>query len=860
MSFIIDKIKKELGREEEEEEGFQGMNYEVGNTSGLDVGQIPTPLDRRVGSQAQLGGSVMEVKIANPSTFQIEKPELVSVIEQLGIDISLHSDPNTGYCSPYKTGGARGRGFEPTHDYFTRYLQELARFKNEVDQRDDLTFNIKRINPHASTSILPSLNERRAGDVGLDPFGLEIADLDYQAFQNRSESRRNIYKNPEFLKKFYKVFVTDELGADEYRYFDGFYASFSRKFDKAWRKRQNEVANEIYYNRTGTNSGSQLQEKAEVISVASRGDSAIITTWLEIIAGIDEQFEPIDLPPTLQGILNEERINNLEELDNVFSSISNGRYRISQLRSLPELFYFIDNQQIHRAASAGQIKEAIQQEEEFQSAVKDSFKGVLGDALDNLWTDDPDDSEDVKVSMIPVQSKIGALVNQLEIPQNKIQELAFERNKEEIRDNIAEMFGRKKEYFVEPSDEDEEEWKNRWFNFMQRFASQFEQALWRESNLFYRILPCWMSSSDYESEDHKGWDAPKFIWWATVERRWGDKVDIDLENPEEYLEKLENSREFKMDVAAASAACYMWGHFTQKDSEFRIRNDKFLGDLDENCTWAEWMNRFGIGVNMEAMAGSPQELFKLWRPKDIAVAARAINMTADRMFEEKEIEWNDELYGAIAKFTIDMEHVASLGADPEQEMKLFIKQEEELADSDYDLGIDKEKPLADILRMVHLMKAGVESQQGTRHGPFMRGEKTLYRWLYMMVEAGFTQTGEDGETAYVMYEQADEKAETTYMARISMDMIQLGITPDEVDPKNVDPGKENYKDEREALIARFFRMDNASYEMEWAKIEEHAFDPLKGLLQSEDFDHTWSSRAAMDQGFSMRDWPNEEYR
>ncbi|PSG99651.1 MAG: hypothetical protein BRC28_03610, partial [Nanohaloarchaea archaeon SW_4_43_9] len=156
-------------------------------------------------------------------------------------------------------------------------------------------------------------------------------------------------------------------------------------------------------------------------------------------------------------------------------------------------------------------------------------------------------------------------------------------------------------------------------------------------------------------------------------------------------------------------------------------------------------------------------------------------------------------------------------------------------------------------------KPGVESQQGTYHGPFRRGDKQLYTWIYRLVEDGFARN--KVEKASLMYEQGEEKESTIYTARIAMNMIELGIGPEEVTVDNVDPSKEEYRDEREALIARFFGIDKANYSKEWTKIEEHAFDPLEGLLEAEEFDYTYSSKASIEQGENRPgDYMGEEYR
>ncbi|MFB6193027.1 MAG: hypothetical protein ABEK00_02150, partial [Candidatus Nanohaloarchaea archaeon] len=201
MAFILDSLKERFGSEDEEEEGFSDLNYVIGNSSAMDVGEVPTPLDQRIGYAAQIGGKVMELQITTPSTFTIEREEMISTIDQLGIDVTLHSDMNAGYASAQKSG-REGYGYDTVQDYFTEYLQELGAFKKEVERRGNNgpLFNIGRINPHISTTPLPPLSERMETDVGVDPFGYTINEYDENARKQRNHRKQNIYKNPEFLK------------------------------------------------------------------------------------------------------------------------------------------------------------------------------------------------------------------------------------------------------------------------------------------------------------------------------------------------------------------------------------------------------------------------------------------------------------------------------------------------------------------------------------------------------------------------------------------------------------------------------------------------------------------------------------
>ena len=851
----MDKLKSH--EEEEQVQGFPDMNHVVGNTSGMDVGNIPTPLDQRVGDQAQIGGSVMEVQVYNPGTFSVEREELLNSINQLGIDISLHSDPNSGFTSAYKTRGQQATGYEAVHNYFTNYLNELAIFKREKENREELDFGITRINPHASTSPLPAQQERMASDVGLDPFGHEISELDQDDWERRSELGHNIFDNKEFLKRFYYTFVKRRTVDQLWRLFlgrQGVFTNYSAKFDRIFRDAQRQACDRFYDNVDDEteDDSDRLEAKIALVSSAGRADVGVQSAWLnQIEEELPETFDEVYRDSQSMFDQEEPETVDITSLSDVNEMLPMN-VRVTRIASLAEAVYRIENKQFE----GRQVGEILLDDEELEN-FKDVILKAIENRLDRTWEGPNGDK-----FLISVQGKIQALSNHLDIEGQRIYDLALHQEAEDFEsdddrdweiDEAAEEVISGNDDFFESGEEEE---RNRYREMLKTLLGNFEQMLWMESNLFYYIIPAWMKTSSYSSDWHKGWQAPEFIWEVLIHRKLGEEYDIDLKDPEKpggYFDALENE-EFRMDVAGAVGACYIWGHFTQNQSMFEIEGEEYVEDVEKtSCTWMEWMNRFGIGVNLEAMHGSPQQLLKVWRPKDIVAAVRAVNMTAREELEEIHPDLDD----CIAKFTIDMEHVASFGTDPWKQMKELIEQERDLADSSYDVMVDEGKPLAKILRNYHLMKPGLESQQGTRHGPFDRGDKTLYTWLYRLVEAGFARN--PGEVASVMYEQGDEKAETTYMARITMDMIELGVKPGEVDPVNVSTDGD-YGSRKEALIAKFFGIDESSTAAEWAKIEQHAFDPLKGLLEAEEFDFTYSGRAATDNGTRPAQWQNEEYR
>ncbi|WEL23725.1 hypothetical protein [Candidatus Nanohalovita haloferacivicina] len=893
MGFILDAVKKSFGNEgESNSDGYDDLNYMIGNSSAMDVGEVPTPLDQRIGYASQVGGSVMELQITNPSTFNLEGDEMIATIDQLGIDVTLHSDMNAGYASAQKSGQGEQYGYDTVEEYFTNYLQELAAFKKEVERRGngEPLFHIGRINPHISTSMLPPLEERMETDVGVDPFGFTTNDYDETSRKKRNHHSQNIYKNPGFLRNlYYTLFL--ETASYPFQFYQTF-ASYSDKFDRRWKEAQHKAAEQIF-----RDEAKDIEEKIGAVLVARSQDQGTGTNWREVLSNSDwempvfratkdasDDYDGLDrvrsmsLEDFMESMGNRPRLNFLD--DSVFEIRNTGQREIAGV-----IVKNLSDPDLHSDMDA--LMSDLEDEVDLDSVVSGVIE-ELDDLLLKLWEDTDDEDE----RYMTQEAKWAGLQSHLEVKQIRLLENAYQIGKQEygIEELAEDVFSGDDLSLFDAEDREgiDEEYMHE--DLVQRLINdeRFQREMWKESTIFYQIIPAWMAASSNDDHDaHKGWEAPEFIWEVLVEK-WEERDDIDIDveidlknvrngvyddNDDDtyhYMDLLEHSDEFRMDVAAATSACYAWAHFTQRKSHFNVRGRDLGLDSDEveeveneGWTWIDWMNRFGIGVNLESMNGSPQNKLRIFRSKDIAVAAHAINMTArQRLDEEGELGGLDHLSSEIderpAKFTIDMEHVASLGVDPEWDMERFIEQEKELASDYSELELDSDKPIAKTLRQYHLMDPGVEGQRGTHHGSFKRGNTLIYEWLHWFVENGFARN--PGERATILFELAEHKGESSYMMRLSMDMIALGVTPEELDPSNVNPG-ENYRSEKEALIARFFGMDRSSYDREWAKIEEHAFDPLDGLLQTEDFDNTSTGSGAIDQaGNRPMEWKSEEYK
>ena len=788
----MDKLKSDS---EDEDTGFEGMNYRVGNTTGMDVGREPGQLPRRIGSTAQKGGEVLEVLLQNPATFQVDRKEILNVINQLEVDVTFHGNTDLGYGAAYATR-AQGvqAGYNVVHRYYSRYLDQLASFSTEVKENPDLEFDVGYVNMHASTEQIPPLEEQIASDKSLDPFGQSITEV----IERKSP---NIYRNTEFMKLLFDYLVRENIDPIQLYSLFGEYSDW---FQRKWRDAREEVTNTLYF-----------QEESEV-----RGKSTLVET----AAGIDQGVGLIYREKIAEKELDEEVEIGDNSIDQLEEILSGGAARVRQASNT---VYEIENDKLNPNIS-----------------LSDNDKEVLLDALedifDKLWTGNGNDQG------LSFRAKASALTNRLDIQE---QDIADEADDESMKENARKVFAGVEDAYDEYY-EDDGDGKASYLELLERIIdrTQVGRQMEKESTVFYNIIPAWLTVADQEYENHPGYEAAKFIWDTIVE----DEYDIDFSEYSEVKEKLDKDRAFRLDITAAVAATYLWGHFTQKEDSFD--GDETNGiDSEDACTWIKWMNRHELKTNIEAMHGDPGNLLRLWRPKDIAVACRAVNLTA----EKRSSDWEEEYKGPPVKFTIDLEHTASYGVNPEDELELLIQQEKDIAEEDDRFDINPDRPLADILKTYHLTKPGFEQQGIHRHGPFERGDTVLYRYLYKMIEAGFCRNDED--KGIVMFEIGGEYAGTLYVTRIAMDLIELGVSPQELDPANISMDGE-YKNRKEALMAKFFGIDEASTSMEWTKIEDHAFDPLKGLLEAEEFDYTFSSAAAIRNDTNPREWQNEEFR
>ncbi|MDY6789516.1 MAG: hypothetical protein SVV03_06170, partial [Candidatus Nanohaloarchaea archaeon] len=303
----------------------------------------------------------------------------------------------------------------------------------------------------------------------------------------------------------------------------------------------------------------------------------------------------------------------------------------------------------------------------------------------------------------------------------------------------------------------------------------------------------------------------------------------NLDDYQKELEKLKDHERYER-VVAAGAGAYVWGHMTQ-----------FIGP-GQDKTLVELLDEYGLTMDWEAHTTGPEGKGKLWKPRDIIKVCKAINDT----------EVNGVKHD-VMRATIDMEHLAVNGVNP----LWVIEGNEEKGFKGLDPGD------ARFISKQHVTHPALSEQQH-EHQPIRRGDTIVYRHLESLVERGFCQR--EDRPCIILYELGGEKAESTFMLRLMMHMLELGITSEELESGVVDKAMEKFDQGsedltlREYTILKFFGLTDEEWHHEWQKIFEHALDPLSGLLEIASPEKTWSGSRPIQEGTRPEEWEEEKYQ
>jgi hypothetical protein len=252
--------------------------------------------------------------------------------------------------------------------------------------------------------------------------------------------------------------------------------------------------------------------------------------------------------------------------------------------------------------------------------------------------------------------------------------------------------------------------------------------------------------------------------------------------------------------------------------------------------------------------------FELWVP---AVAARYL---LGHFFPDKELY--EDPKKVLDKYDIDfvietpmaspgMENLMRL-ANPVH-MYHIAKEANEKGIKHFKIAIDCEHILGNYLdpkkiveelpegggTFVKVMHLGWPTPMLTAHMPIYLGseqQKYIYEIIFALRQKGFSSD----EDRYIIYERGSTPIAQTITA---MKLI-VKFAEQNVDPNNL-PLKEFYGVETGEV---------ASFERQKEIMEEHARDPLKGMLVATEEKHGFLGRAAIEKGKRPEEWEKEEHR
>ncbi|MHC4587106.1 MAG: hypothetical protein ACYS3N_21440 [Planctomycetota bacterium] len=275
-----------------------------------------------------------------------------------------------------------------------------------------------------------------------------------------------------------------------------------------------------------------------------------------------------------------------------------------------------------------------------------------------------------------------------------------------------------------------------------------------------------------------------------------------------------NDREFKEFFYAVVGAKFLQGHMERLErwvKEVFIKKElariKDPTERKELITMAENL-KFAIELP-DARDPMHAGLFLLWHPKQIYAAVKVI----------REDMGNDRVW-----MLQDWEHLATQGLDP-------IKEAEELVSIAPDMG--------EITLSVHA------NAPNPMHGhiPLELGDVRIYQLLYYMRQTGFGKN----RKVYVIYERGGAKdpyQESVTALRLAVQSLEQNIHPDE-------------------LPEEFFGMKGpvaGDFHRQKLIMQQHAWEPLKDMLEIPDEEWTFLSQAAMKRGKKPETWKKSEFR
>lgn len=275
-----------------------------------------------------------------------------------------------------------------------------------------------------------------------------------------------------------------------------------------------------------------------------------------------------------------------------------------------------------------------------------------------------------------------------------------------------------------------------------------------------------------------------------------------------------NDREFKEFFYAVVGAKFLQGHMERLEEwvkdEFIKKEIARIKDPSEKKELTAIAENLKFAIELpDARDPMHAGLLLLWHPKQIYAAVKVI----------REDMGNDRVW-----MLQDWEHLATQGLDP-------IKEAEELVTIAPDMGA--------ITLSVHA------NAPNPMHGhiPLELGDVRIYKLLYYMRKTGFGRK----RKGYIIYERGGAKdpyQESVTVLRLAANSLEQDIHPDEL--------PEEFFGMKGPVAGDFHRQKQI--------MQQHAWEPLKDLLEVPDEEWTFLSQAAMKRGKKPETWKKGEFR
>lgn len=839
------------------------LNYVVAVSSGMNVvPDIPDELYKRAAWASNQGASFIEMYLGGPNQIYNEWDQILQMSRQLGLSFDAHFPVKIpfDYANPYYEQREQ-MGFFYSHEFMFDFIKAWGDFKDAVESDTDVNGRqqyVHGINTHLVKSEIPARKERMAGSVSVDPFGTKMM-------------KSRIFTCPEFRVSFFREYLWEDELKDNFQSLQGIandiegYTDFNilqREIIVDHMSDNGYLTEDMLEGVSNLDDAERMTENMKYL-LEHKPDLVEFDVPLASIIMQDEDEDEINTvidtvpedAPSQDDIQKlQEQAQEAQEAGNTEKAQDLQQEAQEKSEKRSEVIQNADNRAIYEAhPDKDDLLERYFENRQFRSR-NDQLRTSAIQTMAGVRSDVPENLDDLK------QHREGASIAQALVrfdpdlhtnsrwthmipkrfwemdrdktlrDQDRLDEemdTVYEKLKQKLKHDIQDRLKKTNTYegdrdYFKGKDEPMTEGEVAFRDIINFRGGVFRDEMNRESNIFWEIMPRWMPFSDNKH----------------LERLWRDITGIDpdnyslhnLEDFEAKLKELEESEGYKK-IHAAGAAAYVWGHFTQVKAR------------GQDKTLVELLDGHDLTLDWESHNVGSEGRNKLWRPRNIIKVCREVNKT--------EIEGDTH---EVMFCTIDMEHLAMNGIDP-----LWAIQGNDEHDFD---GLEDGD--GRYITKQHVTHPAL-SETGHHHQPIRRGDTIVFEHLYSLVERGFCER--DDRPSIVMYEIGEEKAESTYMLRLMMHMIEHGVTPEDLTTEYVDDAWARYDEEgnddltlKDYLVLKFFGLTDEEWHHEWETIFENAFAPLEGLLYMENPEHTWTGRAALKQDNQPETWEGEKYR